>query len=111
MRSHRRVAIGLVALIVVAIIYGAVSWVFSDKLIGAQFLPPDEQVNFADFALPTPENVTVTNGQTQLAGWYFANSRAAGCADRPAWLHRQQGTDAGARLRSLLRARLRRLRV
>ena len=80
MGDRRRVRIAVMVVAVVAAIYGAVSGVFSDKLIGGQFLPPDEEANFADFGLPRPEMVTVTNGQTQLAGWYFANPRAAGCA-------------------------------
>lgn len=72
--------IAVVVVLVVAAVYGAVSWLFADKLIGQQFLPPDDEANFADFGLPDPEKFTATNRDTQLAGWYFPNPRSAGCA-------------------------------
>ncbi len=71
--------IGMVVVVVVAVAYGAVSWIFSNKLIGQRFAA-DEQVSFADFGLPEPEVVPLTNGPIQLAGWYFRNPRAAGSA-------------------------------
>ena len=60
--------------------YGAISWVFADRLVGAQFPSTDEPVDFASLGLPEPEAVTVANGSTELVGWYFANPAAAGCA-------------------------------
>jgi uncharacterized protein len=72
----------VIALVVVGLVvaYGGVSAVFADKLIGQQFPTTDEDVAFADFGLPQPETATISNGQTQLAAWYFANPRKAGCA-------------------------------
>jgi fermentation-respiration switch protein FrsA (DUF1100 family) len=72
----RRVGIGL---LILAAIYGGVCWLFSDKLIAARY-PSDEQVPFADLGLPNPESLTLTNGSLKLAGWYFANPKAGGCA-------------------------------
>ena len=77
MVGRRGIVLGLAA---VGGAYGAISYVFSDKLIGGQFLPPDEEIAFADFGLPEPEPVTITNGPTELAAWYFRNPRPAGCA-------------------------------
>ena len=59
--------------------YGAVSWIFSTKLIGQRFAP-DEEVAFADFGLPEPEAVSLTNGPIELASWYFKNPRSVGAA-------------------------------
>jgi pimeloyl-ACP methyl ester carboxylesterase len=63
-----------------AAIYTGVSWFFSGKLIARQFPADYDEVVFAEFGLPQPENVTFANGATRLAGWYFANPRRAGCA-------------------------------
>ena len=71
--------IGVVLVLVIVAAYGAISWTFSDKLIGRRFAA-DEQVSFADFGLPEPEVVPFSNGQIQLAGWYFKNPRATGSA-------------------------------
>lgn len=70
-----KLAIGLAVLIV---LYGSVSWVFSSKLIAQQF-PSEEQVDFASFGLPNPEEFTVANGKINLAGWYFDNPANGGC--------------------------------
>ncbi len=67
------------ALVLLAGVYGAVSWVFSAKLIGQQFTPLGE-VGPADVGLPPPEDITVPGDDVTLAGWYFANPRGAGCA-------------------------------
>lgn len=77
----RRLLIGAAVLLLLVVAYFGGSWVFSSKLIGQQF-GSDEQAHFADFRLPQPEAVTLTNGKTKLAGWYFANPRAgtAQCA-------------------------------
>lgn len=80
MRRRRGWVIAAAVPAVAAVFYGAVSWVFSDTLIGQQFPTSDEQVSFADFGLPDPESVTIPNGQTRLAGWYFPNPGKAGCA-------------------------------
>jgi pimeloyl-ACP methyl ester carboxylesterase len=65
---------------VVVIGYAALSWEFADRLIGGQFLPPDEQADFAEYGLPKPEAVTITNDDIKLSAWYFANPDTAGCA-------------------------------
>jgi pimeloyl-ACP methyl ester carboxylesterase len=69
------VGVGLVALVG----YGVVSWIFSDKLIAQQFtaLGDDDP---ARFGLPAPEVVTIRGDDVDLAAWYFANPRDAGCA-------------------------------
>lgn len=80
MRLRKRlvmVILGLVLLLVAA--YAAVSWVFSDKLIGQQFTPLGE-VTPADFGLPAPEDVSIPGDGVTLAGWYFANPLEANCA-------------------------------
>ena len=70
----------LIVLGVVVLGYAALSWEFADRLIGGQFLPPDEEVDFAAYGLPQPEAVTIANGDIELSAWYFANSDTAGCA-------------------------------
>ncbi len=72
-------AIGALVVIILIVIYGAVSWVFSEKLIAAKFAPLGP-VNVAAFGLPQPEAVTIPGDGVSLAGWYFANPRNAGCA-------------------------------
>ena len=66
-------------IVALALVYGAVSWVFSAKLIGQQFTPLGE-VGPADVGLPQPEEVSLPGDGVTLAGWYFANPRGAGCA-------------------------------
>jgi pimeloyl-ACP methyl ester carboxylesterase len=70
----------LIILGVVVIGYAALSWEFADRLIGGQFLPPDEEADFTEYGLPEPEVVTITNGDIELSAWYFANPGTAGCA-------------------------------
>lgn len=72
--------IGLLVAIGAVGVYGAVSWVFADRLVGPQFPSPGDPVDFAALGLPEPESVTIANGPTELAAWYFANPAAAGCA-------------------------------
>lgn len=74
----RRRIIVIVALIVV-LVYGGVSWVFSERLIGPEFAPPGP-VDFGEFGLPQPEVATILGEGVHLAGWYFQNPRDAGCA-------------------------------
>lgn len=76
LRGRWRLAVGATVLLVLFLAYFGASWVFSSKLIGIHF-GSDEQVVFSDFKLPQPEVVTLTNGSTRLAGWFFANPRAA----------------------------------
>ncbi len=68
-------ALGLVALAV----YGVISWMFSDKLTAQQFTPLGE-IEPADVGLPAPEVTIVRGAGVDLAAWYFANPRDAGCA-------------------------------
>jgi dipeptidyl aminopeptidase/acylaminoacyl peptidase len=70
----------LIALGVVVIVYGVLSWEFADRLIGGQFLPPDEEVDFAEYGLPKPEIATIANADIELSAWYFAHPETAGCA-------------------------------
>ena len=79
-RRRRRLLLATAAVVLGLLgIYIAISWVFSDKLIARQF-SSDEQVQFSDFGLPSPQEVTIDNGKTHLAAWYFANPRAEKCA-------------------------------
>ncbi len=73
------VVAALVAVILV-LVYGGVSWVFSDKLI-AQTFKPLGPVDLAAFGLPQPEEATIPgDGGATLAAWYFANPRHERCA-------------------------------
>ena len=78
-RDVTRIKIAFAVALLAVIAYGVVSWVFSEKLIAQQFtaLGP---VDFAEFALPEPENVTIRGEGVDLASWYFDNPRDAGCA-------------------------------
>jgi uncharacterized protein len=77
-RKRRTLLIlGLLALLVVA--YGALSWVFSAKLIGQQFTPLGA-VGPADVGLPLPDEVTIPGDGVTLAGWFFRNPRSSGGA-------------------------------
>ncbi|MEO7039762.1 MAG: alpha/beta hydrolase [Gemmatimonadaceae bacterium] len=58
--------------------YFIVCWKFSDRLIAASF-PAHVTADFAHWGLPSPENVTLTNGSIRLAAWYFENPRRVGC--------------------------------
>ena len=76
---RRWLAISLAVLLLVVLGYGAVSWLFSEKLVAQQFtaLGPEE---FSDYDLPEPESVTIRGEGVNLAAWYFDNPRDAGCA-------------------------------
>ena len=80
MRKVRRTAVLVVlAALVLALIYGAVSWVFSSKLLVA----PDKPLGPVDLAavgLPKPEPVEVPGDGVKLSGWLFANPRHERCA-------------------------------
>jgi pimeloyl-ACP methyl ester carboxylesterase len=76
---RRWVVLPIVLLLVALAAYGAVSWVFSDRLVAQQFtaLGP---VDFSEYALPAPETVTIRGEGVGLVAWYFDNPREAGCA-------------------------------
>ena len=75
--SRLRLVVAIVVLAVVG--YGIVSWVFSEKLIAQQFTPLGP-VDFAEFELPQPEQVTIRGEGVDLASWYFDNPGAEACA-------------------------------
>lgn len=70
-RRWLAIGVGILALLVV---YFGISWFFSSKLIANHF-GSDEQAVFSDFGLPDPEAVTIANGKTKLASWFFQNPR------------------------------------
>ena len=79
MRRLLRLRVIVTALVLAVGVYGAVSWVFSDKLIAPQFKP----LGAADpgtFGLPRPASVKIPGDGVTLAGWYFANPRRERCA-------------------------------
>jgi len=78
-RSVKILAISALVVVLIIVIYGAISWVFSDKLTASNFAPLGP-VDVTAFGLPQPENVTIPGDGVSLAGWYFANPRKAGCA-------------------------------
>ena len=77
MRRGLRIAVGVGLVALVG--YGVVSWIFSDKLIAQQFTALGD-VDPAEFGLPKPEATTIRGDGVDLAAWYFANPRDAGCA-------------------------------
>jgi pimeloyl-ACP methyl ester carboxylesterase len=77
--SRRSVLLVVAIAVVVIGAYGAISWLFADRLIGQTF-PSDEPAPFAEYGLPEPESVTIPSDGVSLAAWYFTNPRAAGCA-------------------------------
>lgn len=76
---RRRLAIGLGVALLGLIAYGAVSWVFSEKLV-APHSTPLGPVDFSAFSLPEPQQATIRGEGVDLAAWYFDNPRGAGCA-------------------------------
>jgi pimeloyl-ACP methyl ester carboxylesterase len=76
---RRWLALSAVALAVLVLVYGAVSWIFSNELVAQQFtaLGP---VDFSESTLPEPESLTIRGEGVSLAAWYFDNPRDAGCA-------------------------------
>lgn len=78
--SLRRISVALGSVAVLLLVgYTAVSWLFSERLIGQKFAPLGA-VDVAAFDLPQPEEVTFEGDGVTLAGWYFANPRNEGCA-------------------------------
>jgi hypothetical protein len=70
----------IIAVVVLVVAYGAVSWLFSDKLIAPQGRPLGK-VDPTDYGLPKPDVVEVPGADgIKLASWYFANPRNAHCA-------------------------------
>jgi len=76
-RRSRRLL--LIVLVVVVAAYGGASWVFSERLIGQQFVS-DGSTDFGDLGLPDPEEATIRGDGVDLAAWYFQNPADAGCA-------------------------------
>jgi pimeloyl-ACP methyl ester carboxylesterase len=69
--------IGLVVLLAIA--YVAISWVFSDKLLAAQERPLGA-VDPAASGLPEPAVVDVPGDGVRLSSWFFRNPRKERCA-------------------------------
>ena len=69
----------MIAALLVVVAYGAVSWVFADKLAAPQFKPLGS-VDVTKFGLPRPADVKIPGDGITLAGWYFANPRMKRCA-------------------------------
>lgn len=74
---RRRILI--IAGLIFVVVYGGVSWVFSERLIGQDFERPG-QSDVSEFGLPQPEVTTIPGQGVDLAAWYFRNPREAGCA-------------------------------
>ena len=72
-----RTLIGLVVLLAIA--YLAISWVFSDRLLAAQERPLGA-VDPAAYGLPEPIVVDVPGDGVKLSSWFFRNPRAERCA-------------------------------
>jgi uncharacterized protein len=79
MRGLLRLRTLLMLAVVLAVAYGGVSWVFSEKLIAAQSRPLGK-VDPADYGLPNPTVVEVPGKGVKLASWYFPNPRNEHCA-------------------------------
>jgi len=63
----------------VLVAYGAVSWLFSEKLIAQQFTSLGD-AEFRSFGLPEPERPTIPGDDVELAAWFFENPREERCA-------------------------------
>ena len=72
-----RTLIGLVVLVAVA--YIGISWVFSEKLIAPQDRPLGK-VDPTEYGLPKPTVVDVPGDGVKLSSWYFQNPRKERCA-------------------------------
>src|SRR5687768_14630738 len=66
-------------LLLVLVLYGAVSWFFSDRLIGQKF-PPLGPTDVTAFGLPQPEDARIPGDGVTLAAWYFENPQDRDCA-------------------------------
>ena len=69
----------LVAATLALLVYGGVSWLFSERLI-APTPRPLGAIDVKAVGLPEPEVTTVPGDGVRLAAWYFANPRESGCA-------------------------------
>jgi pimeloyl-ACP methyl ester carboxylesterase len=76
-RRGLRIAVGVGLVLLLA--YGVVSWVFSNKLIAQQFTTLG-RVDFDEFEVVDPEQVTIRGDGVDLAAWYFENPRDEDCA-------------------------------
>lgn len=79
MRGLVRVRTLVVLAVLLAVLYGAISWAFSDKLIATP-AQPFGTVDPARYGLPKPAVVDVPGNGVTLASWYFENPRHARCA-------------------------------
>lgn len=69
----------LVGTALVVLGYGAVSWLFSERLIAPTFAPLGA-TDVKAFGLPQPEEAAIPGDGVTLAAWYFENPRDSGCA-------------------------------
>lgn len=82
----KRFAIGtlVVALLLTAVSYFGAAWYFSDRIIGRETTPVAESRSRldgpAEYGLPAPEEVTISNDDTTLTGWFFDNPAPGECA-------------------------------
>ena len=79
MRGLLRLRTLIVLAVVLIVGYGAVSWVFSNKLLAAQARPLGK-VDPTQYGLPKPTVVEVPGNGVKLASWYFPNPRKERCA-------------------------------
>ncbi len=67
-------------------LYCSLCLFFSGEVITFQVKSQAEEIETTTIhspsqaGLPAPENITIQNGDTRLAGWFFSNPRKAGCA-------------------------------
>lgn len=69
----------LVAAALLLLVYGGVSWLFSERLIAPDFKALGA-VDVKAFGLPQPEATRIPGDGVTLAAWYFENPRRSGCA-------------------------------
>jgi hypothetical protein len=79
MRGLLRVRSLVMLAVVLVVAYGALSWVFADKMIAPQARPLGT-VDPALYGLPKPTIVEVPGNGVRLASWYFPNPRNEHCA-------------------------------
>jgi len=77
-RKRRWPVISAVVAVVLAVLYGGVSWVFSSKLIASTFQSLDPDLSHID--LPAPEDVPIQGDGVTLAASFYANPRKEQCA-------------------------------
>ena len=92
-RKRLWTAIAAVLLLVV-VIFGAASWIFSSLIIAGETQSlanaAAEGDTPAQFGLPEPEVIAIDTGEVTLAGWYFDNPVDGGCGLM--FLHGFRGT-------------------